>query len=66
MEQHASDNIVPGIIACATMCPILATTFICLRLWSRQINQGRFKLDASDYLSIAAWVRFKSIQVDLV
>ncbi|KAL1850369.1 hypothetical protein Daus18300_012964 [Diaporthe australafricana] len=56
MQEHASDNIVPNLIACATICPILATIFIAFRLWSRQINHGRLVLDASDYLSIAAWL----------
>lgn len=65
MQEHASDNIVPNLIACATICPILATIFIGFRLWSRQINHGRLMLDASDYLSIAAWVCFHSNQVDL-
>lgn len=65
MQEHASDNIVPNLIACSTICPILATIFIGFRLWSRRINHGRLKLDASDYLSIAAWVCFQSIQVEL-
>ncbi|KAG6365194.1 hypothetical protein INS49_006802 [Diaporthe citri] len=56
MQEHASDNIVPNLIACATICPILATIFVAFRLWSRRINHGRLKLDASDYLSIAAWL----------
>lgn len=65
MQEHASDNIVPNLIACSTICPILATIFIGFRLWSRRINHGHLKLDASDYLSISAWVCFQSIQVDL-
>lgn len=65
MQEHADDNIVPNLIACSVICPILATIFIAFRLWSRQINHGRLMLDASDYLSIAAWVRFQSIRVDL-
>ncbi|KAI0154533.1 hypothetical protein GGR57DRAFT_465984 [Xylariaceae sp. FL1272] len=54
-EAHADDNIVPNIIACATVAAIGATVFILLRLWSRRIHHGRLKLDISDYLALAAW-----------
>ncbi|KAI0900752.1 hypothetical protein F4806DRAFT_167186 [Annulohypoxylon nitens] len=55
MLDHPEDNFVPNIIACNVVAAFIATVCVILRLWSRHIQHGYFRLVASDWFAVTAW-----------
>jgi hypothetical protein len=55
MVEHASDTLVPQVIACCATCGPLATLFVGLRFISRRLTGSSIIL--SDWLIVVAWVR---------
>ena len=56
MLSRPNDSKALNILVCSIICYVAATVFIALRLWSRRILRGRFRLDISDWLACMAWV----------
>ncbi|KAI0378947.1 hypothetical protein F5Y04DRAFT_290669 [Hypomontagnella monticulosa] len=62
-EAHASDNMVPNIIAASSISGFLSVVILGLRFASRRIMLGRLRLDLSDWLIVIAWVFFMMFNV---
>lgn len=56
MIAHQADSKVAAVIACSAICATFATLFVILRIISRRITFHKFKLEASDWFLIVAWV----------
>jgi hypothetical protein len=56
-EKHASDTLVPNMIACAVITAFFSTLFVILRLLGRRLTRGPFRVHISDWLLLVAWVR---------
>ncbi|KAI1177355.1 hypothetical protein F4777DRAFT_542691 [Nemania sp. FL0916] len=52
---HSSDNSSHSILAACSITPALAAVFIALRVWSKRLLYGRFRLEINDWLCIVAW-----------
>jgi hypothetical protein len=57
MLSHIDDTRAPVIITVCTLGLVLSPLFVVLRIWSRKISFGYFKLDLSDWLCIGSLVR---------
>lgn len=55
---HADETRVPGVLAGVVAGAVLSVVFVAMRLRSRQLSYGFLRLDLSDYLILAALVRF--------
>lgn len=50
------DSLVTSQIVASAICPALATVFVVLRIWSKRLLYGKFRLETNDWLCVAALV----------
>ncbi|RYP92413.1 hypothetical protein DL770_001430 [Monosporascus sp. CRB-9-2] len=60
---HPEDSLTRSLIAASFICASLATIFVALRIWSKRLLHGRFRLEVADWLCVAAWVLFIPLEV---
>ncbi|KAI3324176.1 hypothetical protein HD806DRAFT_494308 [Xylariaceae sp. AK1471] len=61
--SHSRDSLVNVIIATSSICGPLAVLWVALRIWSRRLLHGRYSLDISDWLNVAALFLFIPFEI---
>ncbi|KAI1258798.1 hypothetical protein F5Y18DRAFT_412152 [Xylariaceae sp. FL1019] len=63
MLAHASDSLIPDIIACTSICGVAATVFLILRLYCQWLTPDRKMARLADWFMVIAWVFFITFDI---